>query len=253
MVIQVPKQGSEALLALDSGSPVVSVAVGPPGGPVAVRSIEIRQSSERLVALVDECLEEAGVAMPALAGILALRGPGSFTGLRVGLATALGFHQALGIPATAVPTLDALALHGARRLHDGGRGGPVRIAAVVDALRGQWFTQLFRVAPGEAPEALPVAGDDPEPAILDPAAVAALTPDAVCGFGAGRLADEPGWSASPAIEVVEPTLLAPDLLRLAALVPVEWRPETLVAPLYLRAPAVSLPKRKPFGAPAPAP
>ncbi|HEX6199577.1 MAG TPA: tRNA (adenosine(37)-N6)-threonylcarbamoyltransferase complex dimerization subunit type 1 TsaB, partial [Thermoanaerobaculia bacterium] len=136
------KKVTEALLALDAGSPVVSVAVGPPGSVVAERSIEIRRSSERLVALVDECLEEAGVAMPELAGIVALRGPGSFTGLRVGLATALGFHQALGLPATTVPTLDVLALHGARRLREAGREGPVRIAAVVDALRGQWFTQL---------------------------------------------------------------------------------------------------------------
>jgi tRNA threonylcarbamoyl adenosine modification protein YeaZ len=247
-MIQVPKKGSESLLALDAGSPVVSVAVGPAGHPVAERSIEIRQSSERLVALVDECLEEAGVAMAELAGILALRGPGSFTGLRVGLATTLGFHQALGIPATAVPTLDALALHGARRLRDGGRDEPVTIAAVVDALRGEWFTQLFRVAPGEAPRAVATVGDSSGPAILDPAGVAALAPDAVSGFGAGRLAaslaGEDGWRA----EVLEPAPLAPDLLRLAALAPLAWRPATLVAPVYLRAPAVSLPKRKPCGA-----
>lgn len=244
-MIQGPKKGSDSLLALDAGSPVVSVAVGPAGHPVAERSIEIRQSSERLVALVDECLEEAGVAMAELAGILALRGPGSFTGLRVGLATTLGFHQALGIRATAVPTLDALALHGARRLHGGGRDEPVRIAAVVDALRGQWFTQLFEVAPGAAPEAL-----EGDPAILDPEEVAALAPDAVCGFGAGRIAERLSeWRA----EVVEPAPLAADLLRLAALAPVDWRPETLVAPLYLRAPAVSLPKRKPFGSGSPSP
>lgn len=244
------KKVTEALLALDTGSPVVSVAVGPPGSVVAERSIEIRQSSERLVALVDECLEEAGVAMPELAGIVALRGPGSFTGLRVGLATALGFHQALGLPATAVPTLDVVALHGARRLREAGQEGPVRIAAVVDALRGQWFTQLFRVVPGDAPVGVDSAG----PAILDPAEVAALAPDAVCGFGAGRLTGEPGWDEGGAIEIIEPAPLAPDLLRLAALAPVEWRPETLTAPLYLRAPAVSLPKRRPFGAsPSPSP
>ena len=249
---KVLKKVSEALLALDSGSPVVSVAVGPPGSVAAERSVEIRRSSERLVALVDECLEEAGVAMPELAGIVALRGPGSFTGLRVGLATALGFHQALGLPATAVPTLDVLALHGARRLREAGREGPVRIAAVVDALRGQWFTQLFRVVPGEAPEALPTSGDADGPAIIDPAQVAALAPDAVCGFGAGRLTGEPGWDEGGAIEIIEPAPLAPDRLRLAALALVEWRPETLVSPLYLRAPAVSLPRRRPFGAESPA-
>lgn len=239
------KTVTESLLALDAGSPVVSVAVGSPGSPVAERSIEIRKSSERLIALVDECLEEAGVAMTELAGVLALRGPGSFTGLRVGLATALGFHQALGLPATALPTLEALALHGARRVDSSEGGGPVRIAAVVDALRGQWFTQLFEAAPGAAPEAV---GEEPE--ILDPADVAALSPEVVCGFGAGRMADDPPWVGSAAVEIVEPGPLAPDLLRLAALRPIDWRPEALVAPLYLRAPAVSLPNRKPFGAAA---
>lgn len=234
------------LLALDAGSPVVSVAVGPPGEPVAERSVAIRQSSERLVALVDECLREAGVALAELAGVLTLRGPGSFTGLRVGLATTLGFHQALGLPATAIPTHDVLALHGARRSERAGGGGALRIAAVVDALRGEWFTQAFEIGPGAAPEA---AGDE-GPRILGPAAVAALGPGAVCGFGVERLAEDPSWPADqPSPEWIEAEPLAPDALRLAALRPIEWRPETLVAPLYLRPPAVSLPKRRAAGPP----
>ncbi len=242
------------LLALDAGSPVVSVAVGPPGEPVAERSIAIRQSSERLVALVDECLREAGVALVELAGVLTLRGPGSFTGLRVGLATTLGFHQALGLPATAIPTHDVLALHGGRRSEPAGGGGAVRIAAVVDALRGEWFTQAFEVRPGAAPEPVGAPSGAPigaeAPAILDPAAVAALAPAVVCGFGVERLAEDPAWPGderSP--EWIEAAPLAPDALRLAALRPIEWRPETLVSPLYLRAPAVSLPKRRALGPP----
>lgn len=235
------------LLALDAGSPVVSVAVGPPGEPVAERSVAIRQSSERLVALVDECLREAGVAMAELGGILTLRGPGSFTGLRVGLATTLGFHQALGLPATAIPTHDVLALHGGRRSARAQDGEPVRIAAVVDALRGEWFTRVFEVRPGVAPEPADEEGDE-EPRILAPAAVAALGPDAVCGFGVERLAEDPVWTRSERPpEWIEAAPLAPDALRLAALEIIEWRPETLVAPLYLRAPAVSLPKRRTVG------
>lgn len=236
---------SDFLLSLDAGSPVVSVAVGPPGEAVAERSIEIRQSSERLVALVDECLREAGVAMAELAGVLALGGPGSFTGLRVGLATTLGFHQALGLPATAVPTLEVLALHGRRRLEReaGGHRSPARIAGAVDALRGEWFVQLYEVGPGGPPNPVPGTAAGGEAQIVGPAALAALRADAVCGFGVGRLADDPAWTGSSSL--LEAAPLAADLLRLAALRPIAWRPETLVSPLYLRPPAVSLPKRRP--------
>jgi tRNA threonylcarbamoyl adenosine modification protein YeaZ len=224
-----------ALLALDTGSPTVSVAVGAPGERVAERSIEIRRSSEHLLALVDECLAEAGIRMAELAGVVVLRGPGSFTGLRVGLATVLGFHQALDLPAAAVPTLEVLAFHGARALSP--EGG--RVAAAVDALRGEWFVQLFDAAPESAPEARG------EAAILRPGELAALSPDAVVGFGVGRLTDDPAWSAPAAAppRLVEASSLASDALRLAALRPPAWNPAGLVHPLYLRPPAVSLPDR----------
>ncbi|HEX2164131.1 MAG TPA: tRNA (adenosine(37)-N6)-threonylcarbamoyltransferase complex dimerization subunit type 1 TsaB [Thermoanaerobaculia bacterium] len=98
------------ILAVDSASPVVSVAVAVGGAVRAERAVEIGRSSERLLAMIDEVLREAGVDGPrGLAGIVALAGPGSFTGLRVGLATVLGLHQATGVPAAAVPTLPVLA------------------------------------------------------------------------------------------------------------------------------------------------
>lgn len=224
-----------ALLALDTGSPTVSVAVGPPGEPAAERSIEIRRSSEHLLALVDECLAEAGCKVADLDGVVVLRGPGSFTGLRVGLATALGFHQALELPAAAIPTLEVLAFHGARAIgRDGGR-----VAAAVDALRGEWFVQLFDAAAGAAPEPLG------EAAILGAGALAALAPVAVTGFGVERLSESPAWPAAGAGSptLVEATSLAADALRLAALRTPPWDPAGLVHPLYLRPPSVSLPKR----------
>lgn len=222
----------QPLLALDTGSPAVSVAAGAPGRPAAERSIEIRRSSESLLALVDECLEEIGAGMADLAGVVALRGPGSFTGLRVGLATVLGFHQALGVPAAAIPTLEVLAFHGARA------AGPGRLAAAVDALRGEWFVQLFDAAPDRAPEARD------EPRVVGPAELAALAPDAVVGFGVSRLADDPAWTgARGGARLVEATALAADALRLAALRAPTWDAADLVHPLYLRPPAVTPPKR----------
>src|SRR5829696_1815679 len=96
-------------LVLDTGSPLVSVAVGRAGQVVSERSVELGRSSALLLDMIREVLEEAGVAPSELGGIAVLRGPGSFTGVRIGLATALGLHQALGTPATGISSLQALA------------------------------------------------------------------------------------------------------------------------------------------------
>jgi tRNA threonylcarbamoyl adenosine modification protein YeaZ len=104
------------VLGLDTGSPLVSVAVTCGDRVLAERATELRRSSERLVGLIDDVLTAAGVSPGALHGVVALRGPGSFTGLRVGLATALGLSQGLGCLAAAPPTLLVLAAW-ARREH----------------------------------------------------------------------------------------------------------------------------------------
>src|SRR5688500_20042893 len=107
-----PPPAGGALLALDTGSPLVSVAVGRPGEVAAERAVAIERSAAALLAPVDEALAAAGLAPRQLAGVIALRGPGSFTGLRVGLATALGLREAVGIAAGVYPTqlvLDTLA------------------------------------------------------------------------------------------------------------------------------------------------
>ena len=103
------------LLALDTGSPLVSVALARDGAVVASRSIEQERSSVRLLEMVQEVLTEAGIGVRDLGGIAVLRGPGSFTGLRIGLATVLGLHQALGVPATAIPSLPVLAASAGER------------------------------------------------------------------------------------------------------------------------------------------
>ena len=65
--------------------------------------------SERLMVAVDRLLGDAGFTARALTGLAVAVGPGSFTGLRVGLSTVKGLALALGIPVAAVPTLDAMA------------------------------------------------------------------------------------------------------------------------------------------------
>ncbi len=220
------------LLALDAASPQVSVALGRGDVVLAVRAEAIARSSRRLLEMVDEVLGEAGVEREALGGIVALRGPGSFTGLRVGLATALGLQMALRVPATALPTLQVLA--GAAR--DAGEvtfsaDGPV--LAAVDALRAEWTIQPF-------------ASDPPRPLgeaeTVAAAEIAARRPAVVVGFGVAALAATPGWPAS--VRLIEPGPLAPVALRLVTKLHPTWDAGLLTAPIYARPPAVTTPRQR---------
>ena len=209
--------GERPLLAIDAGSPRVSVAVGGADGVLAEASDSRERSSATLLALVDQVLATAALRPTDLGGLLALRGPGSFTGLRVGLATILGLHQALGVRATALPTLEVLAALGP--------GDGSTVVAVVDALRGDWFAQRFRSAEPPRPLA--------EPRLISADELLRSGPAMVVGFGADELAG----AAAAGLETSEPPPLASVAIRRAARSPVEWDPAALVAPLYLRPPS----------------
>ncbi|HEX4962966.1 MAG TPA: tRNA (adenosine(37)-N6)-threonylcarbamoyltransferase complex dimerization subunit type 1 TsaB [Thermoanaerobaculia bacterium] len=222
------------VLLLDTSSPLVSVALARGGEVVAARSVEIGRTSTRLLAMVREVLEEAGTEMAGLGGIAVLRGPGSFTGVRVGLATVLGFHQALGMPVATPTTFQALAA--------AAPADAQVIVAAVDALRGEWSLQAF--APGEVPHALS------EPELVPGADLPRRFQGAhgvVIGFGVSRLAGVPGWP--PDLQLVEPGPLAPAAARLVAAPETVWDPSLLTHPLYARPPAIT-PARPRIPAPA---
>ncbi len=211
------------LLALDTGSPLVSVALARDGAVVASRSVEQERSSTRLLEMIREVLDEAGIGVGDLGAVAALRGPGSFTGLRIGLATVLGLHQALGIPSTALPSLQALAV---------AAGTNGRVIAAVNALRGDWSAQGFKDGHslGEM-ELLP----GPELPRLAGGKEAVVT-----GFGVSRLREVPGWPAD--LRLLEPGPLAPAAAVLAAFPGTVWDPALLTSAIYSRPPAVTLPK-----------
>lgn len=218
----------DPLLVLDTGSPLVSVAVGREGRVVAERSVELGRSSARLLDMMAEVLEEAGLKPADLGGIAVLRGPGSFTGVRIGLATILGMHQALGVPATGLSTLQALAASIPE-----GPGGTV--IAVVDALRGDWSAQAFAAGPLPRPLGEEELVPGPELPRL-----AGGGPAVVVGFGVSRLAELPGWPAE--IRLVEAGPLAPAAVRLASAADAVWDAGLLTRPIYSRPPAITLPK-----------
>lgn len=211
-------------LAFDTGSAVTSVAVGRGGHLLGAREAAGGRSSARLLRLVDDLLTEQGLARSGLERVIAARGPGSFTGLRVGLATALGLRQALGIGATAIGTLPLLA----RAAAVAADSRPV--VALVDALRGEWFTQAF--ADGGRGGALG------EAVILGAEHLLRHAPCRLTGFGLDRL--PPTLTEHDDVAVTPATALAPTLLALAA-EERDWDPAPLIEPLYLRPPAAKRP------------
>src|SRR3981081_4817959 len=98
--------GSVALAATEAGQAIVATEVLPG-----------RTSSERLVPAVRRLMEGVGWRLSELAAVVVMHGPGSFTGVRVGLSAAKGLSEAGGVPLIAVSRLALLAAKG-----DGGEG-----------------------------------------------------------------------------------------------------------------------------------
>jgi tRNA threonylcarbamoyl adenosine modification protein YeaZ len=97
------------LLAIDTATSQAVVALERPGGVPAVASWPAGQRhGEELLAAIERLLGGTGVAPDALGGIVVGTGPGAFTGLRVGLATAKGLAHALGLPIVGISTATAL-------------------------------------------------------------------------------------------------------------------------------------------------
>lgn len=204
------------LLAVDTGSPLVSVAVGPSGSGVTHHAVRSPRSSNRLLSQIDAVMDEAGVRPAELEGLVGLAGPGSFTGLRVGLATLYGLHQALALPALALPTLEVLAAAGPPT--DGTRP----TVAAVRATAGRWIVQRF--AAGETPPRELSAATT-----CDEAALASLGPCRLVGFDL----DATAAARTDGIEALEPGPLAPVALRLAATRPFDPTAAGLLSPLYM--------------------
>ncbi len=123
------------LLGLDTSTPVASVALGV-GDRLFERAETVTTCSERLLALIDELFVEAGVRPRELAGVACGAGPGSFTGLRIGLSTAKGLCLGTGAGLVLISSLELLAARAPR-------GSSV--LCTIDAFRGEVYAGFFDV------------------------------------------------------------------------------------------------------------
>ncbi len=124
------------LLAIETATRLVGCALWDENGLVAASLLVAGQRHvEVLLPAIDELCRRAGTAVGELGAVAVDIGPGLFTGLRVGLATATTIATARSIPAVGVTSLEALAHPHRRR--------PGLLAAVVDARRGEVYWALF--------------------------------------------------------------------------------------------------------------
>ena len=138
-----------SILAIDTASSVSSVAVASEGKLQAEVTVEAgRTHSETLLSHIEGALSFAGVERSALRGVAVSIGPGSFTGLRIGLATAKAIAYGLSIPLVGVSTLAALAL--AVPVPD------VHTLALMDAQKGNAYAGLYEWRDGSLHEVRPV-------------------------------------------------------------------------------------------------
>jgi tRNA threonylcarbamoyladenosine biosynthesis protein TsaB len=221
------------LLAIETATPCAGCALWEESGLVASFMLAGRQRhAEVLMPAVDELCRWAGWSAADLTGVAVDRGPGLFTGLRVGLATARAIAMARGIPAAGVTSLEVLA-HPYRR-----RAG--LLSPVVDARRGQVYWALYEMGAAGAEEVRPPAVAGPEELA---AALAGLgRPVLAVGDGAWRYREQ---LVAAGVEVGGRGEIWPSALAVAELGAQRLSEGTageggLPEPLYLRPPDVRI-------------
>lgn len=218
------------ILGIESATARVGCAVGGHEGVLAsAHSSRGRRHAESLAPQIEFVTEQAGVALSDVSIIAVDVGPGLYTGLRVGITTALALATALRVPMIGVTSLDLLAFPAA--LTDR------RIIAAIDARRGEVFHASYRPVPGgvqriseptvERPEELAAAIDaEGEPCLL-------------VGDGAHAHAD--AFRGVHGLEIADPSLGHPSAGALVSLAHARALREEFVRPdeiqpLYLRRP-----------------
>ncbi len=218
------------ILGIETATEQVSVAIGGHEGVIGLFEINRgRRHAETLVPAIEFVCRQADIALAEIGCIAVDIGPGLFTGMRVGIAAAKAFAQALRVPMIGVSSLDLLAF-------------PLRhtdrvIAAMVDARRGEVYYAFYRQVPGGVQRVSEPRAGRPDDLIAD---LLARRQDAICvGDGALRYRDE--ITETLRVEFAEQWLSHPSAAPLVQLAHAralreEWVNPWELQPLYLRKP-----------------
>lgn len=162
---------------------------------------------ELLAKFITELTGEAGITLDGVEGVAVSVGPGSFTGLRIGIATAMGLAYGLGVETCGIGTLDALAWN------TGKREGLV--CPLIDARRAEAYTAVFRMGPGRPETVI-------EPAAVPVARLAALLtglrePVTVTGPAAHKFRPLLETAGAPPLAFTDPEASKPSAVAVAEL------------------------------------
>jgi len=182
------------ILALESATDVAGVAVADDDGLVAATTLAAgRRHAESIAPAVRFVCRQAGLALADVDIVAVDVGPGLFTGLRVGVASAKALAFALGVPVVAVSSLEILAGALAGALAPG-----TLVIPVIDARRGEVFSARYRTEDGRPATARPV-GDEVRrtPEALAQELAALGEPAVLTGTGARRYGAELSGARTP--------------------------------------------------------
>jgi tRNA threonylcarbamoyladenosine biosynthesis protein TsaB len=214
------------VLAIDSATSACSAALWQDGTILARRYAEmVRGQSEALVPMIAETLSEAGRTLSEIDLLAVTVGPGAFTGIRIGLATARALALAAGKPLAGIATPDAVAA----AVPPPQRQGRT-ILAILDSRREEVWVQAF------AADLSPLSEVEP------------LTPAAIADRYGHLALVLTGDGAALALPLLPDAVMAecghaPDAACVATLAAIRWAAGTALPPepLYLRAADVTLP------------
>ncbi len=221
------------IFCLDTSTRAGSMALWRAGSAASVIHSDSRSHAERLPLEALAWLSECGVRLADLDAIAVIAGPGSFTGLRVGVAAVQGWAFAAGKPVIGIPTLDAVASDQAVvGLED------VLVVPMIDGQRSEIFYSAWR----NSVEVLPAASARPGDAA--DAIGAAFPGAAVIAIGDGvtkyrAVVDAAGWSSK---EMAAP--LAESAARLAASGRYPRTTPHAIRPIYVRRPDAEVAREK---------
>ena len=218
------------ILGIESAGSQVGCAIGGHEGVLAsAHAGKGRRHAENLAPQIDFVRGQAGIELSDLGAVAVDVGPGLFTGLRVGIATAVVMSHALGVPMIPVTSHDLMAFPA--------RWSSRLIVTALDARRGELFTALFRKVPGgiQRVREVNVCTPDDLAAELEVADEPAL----LVGDGALRYADT--FHDIRRIEMAEQGLAQPSARSLVQLAHARAMREEFVQswevePVYLRKP-----------------
>jgi tRNA threonylcarbamoyladenosine biosynthesis protein TsaB len=197
------------ILSIDTTSVAGSVALSEDGALVAQEQQGASGThSEKLLGSIEHLLNIARWERGDIEGIAVAIGPGSFTGLRIGLATAKGLALALGRPISGASSLRSLALNG--------RSFTGTVAALIDARRGEIYAGAWRVGRGDELEE--VMGECVLPPFELAKRMRGMEGEILCvGDGALAAADEIGRALGKRASVASGSQLRPQAVNLAIL------------------------------------